>query len=166
MARQKTHFLMPDLVPAPLWGRSAYNMFGGRSIWRKQIRGDALAEANNRCHVCGASEGRLFCHERWQYDDKKATATLTGFEIHCGNCDLVAHPGRAMSIGYGEVMIAHLCTLTGWKPKKAVAAVKQAMDTWSVRSGKNWRIIVAPALLKKYPELAALPRYVPPPPNY
>jgi hypothetical protein len=49
---------------------------------------------------------------------------------------------------------------------QAVAAVEQAQAIWAARSEKDWRIIVAPALLKKYPELAALPRFVPPAPKY
>jgi hypothetical protein len=137
-------------------------MFGSRAIWKKHIRGNAMVEANNRCVGCGAGEGRLFCHEKWTYDDKKGTATLTGFEIHCGNCDLVAHPGRAVNMGYGDVMLSHLCTLSGWKPKKAATAVVQAMALREVRSEKDWGIIVAPVLLKKYPELTALPKFVPP----
>ena len=48
-ATKKKMLLLPELVPGPLWGRSAHKMLGNRAIWKKQIRGDALTRASNRC---------------------------------------------------------------------------------------------------------------------
>jgi hypothetical protein len=50
----------------------------------------------------------MICHEKWGYDDKRLVATLLGFEIHCSNCDLVVHAGRAFKLGYGDIAISHL----------------------------------------------------------
>src|SRR5258708_22864638 len=80
MERRKIALLMPELVPGPLWGRSAHKMLGNKAVWRMRIRGDTLAEANNRCSVCKSSEGRMTCHEKWGYDDRQFVATLLGFE--------------------------------------------------------------------------------------
>jgi hypothetical protein len=166
MERRKTAMLMPELVPGPLWGRSAHKMLGSKAVWKKQIRGDTLAEANNRCSICKSSEGRMTCHEKWGYDDKRCVATLLGFEIHCSNCDLVVHAGRAFKLGYGEIVVSHLCALNHWDIKRAVAVLKRAMDVWMRRSEEEWGIMVASSLVERYPELAALPRFVPSPIAY
>jgi hypothetical protein len=166
MERRKTAPLMPELVPGPLWGRSAHKMLGSKAIWKKQIRGDTLAEAGNRCSVCKSSEGRMTCHETWGYDDKQLVATLLGFEIHCSNCDLVAHAGRAFKLGYGEAVISHLCAMNHWDIRYAVSVLKHAMDVWGKRSNKEWRIKVAPIVVERYPELSSLPGFVPPPISY
>lgn len=54
MAPKRKALSVPELVPSPLWGRSASKMLGTRAVWKKQIRGNALAQANNRCEVCAA----------------------------------------------------------------------------------------------------------------
>jgi hypothetical protein len=108
MPGKKTTLLMPELVPGQLWGKSAHKMLGTKAVWKRQIRGDTLSGANNCCSVCKSIEGRMTCHEKWGYDDKRSIATLLGFEIHCSNCDLVVHAGRAFKLGYGGVVISHL----------------------------------------------------------
>jgi hypothetical protein len=47
--------LVPALVPAPLWGRSVYQLLrttrrGGE--W-KRLRADVVARADGGCHICG-----------------------------------------------------------------------------------------------------------------
>jgi hypothetical protein len=166
MASRTKALLMPELVPGPLWGRSAHKMLGNKAVWKKQIRGDTLAGANDCCSVCKSSDGRMTCHEKWGYDDKRFVATLLGFEIHCSNCDLVAHAGRAFKLGYGEAVISHLCAINHWDIKHSVTVLKHAMDVWIKRSEEEWRIKVASNLVEQYPELAALPRFVPSPTAY
>jgi len=163
MRRNNSAPLIPELVPGPLWGRSAHKMLGSKAVWKKHIRGDTLADSNNCCSVCKSSGGRMTCHERWGYDDKRSIATLVSFEIHCSNCDLVAHAGRAFKLGYGEIVISHLCAMNRWDIEHAAAIVRKAMNVWIERSKKNWRIEVASNLIESYPELAALPGFVPPP---
>jgi hypothetical protein len=48
----------------------------------------------------------------------------------------------------------------------AAAIFTGAMNVWIERSKKDWRIKVASSLVERYPELAALPRFVPPPVAY
>jgi hypothetical protein len=45
------HRLVPELVPKPLWGKSAKNTLGP-TAW-KQIRQDVLAAAEHACEMCG-----------------------------------------------------------------------------------------------------------------
>ena len=169
MATKKKVTLVPELVPASLWGRSAYRMLGGRAVWKKQIRGDALTQANSRCSLCRSDVGRLICHDKWQYDDKRAVATLVGFEIHCPACDAVTHLGRTFTSEPSEEReeivrsaIEHLCEVNKCTQQTAQEIVLTALDQWIKRSNKNWTIKVATSLLKEYPELAPLPEFVPP----
>ena len=166
MRRNNVAPLIPELVPGPLWGRSAHKMLGSKAVWKKQIRGDTLAISNNCCSVCKSSNGRMTCHEKWGYDDRRSVATLVKFEIHCSNCDLVAHAGRAFKLGYGAIVISHLCAMNQCDIKHAAAILKEAMNVWMERSEKDWRIMVASSLVERYPELAALPEFVPPPNAY
>lgn len=142
-------------------------MLGQRVAWKKQIRPDALAVAKNRCSVCGSADGRLICHDKWRYDDKKAIATLVGFEIHCSLCDATTHVGRAAQLGPVEEVLLeilnHLCNVNRCKPKEAEAILESAMALWQKRSQKEWTIKIAAPFVKQYPELAALPEFVPPP---
>lgn len=104
----------------------------------------------------------MTCHEKWCYDDKLHTATLVGFEIHCSNCDLATHSGRAFNLGYGDIVISQLCAVNRWKPEEAVNALKDAMKIWEKRSKRKWKIKVAAVLVSRYPELKALPKFDPP----
>ena len=86
--------LVPNLVPKPLWGISAYRKLT-RDSWRR-IRQDALDAAGNRCEMCGVlpqQAGSLTCHEVWRYSEARGTATLARLEVHCAKCDSVTHMG-------------------------------------------------------------------------
>jgi hypothetical protein len=120
-----------------------------------------MESAGHRCEVCGVSlsqlqGGTLSCHELWSYDDKRNTATLVGFEMHCSDCDLATHIGRAFQHGYGEAAIAQLSRVNGITREEAQQLFRRAMKLWRERSRKKWRAVVAHPLLIRYPVLAAL----------
>lgn len=149
-------------------------MLGNRAVWKKQIRANAIAGSNNCCSICGLAAERLICHDKWQYDDKHAVATLVGFEIHCSACDAVTHFGRAIKIATSDEerkeillsLIAHLCRINKCPPHTAQEIFVVAMDQFTERSRKDWTITIAATLLKEYPELAPLPEFVPPSMNF
>jgi hypothetical protein len=153
--------LMPHLVPKPLWGKSAAQLFKGkgRAVW-KRIRSDALQVALHACQVCSdaAPDTALNCHELWDYDDEHGTATLVGLRIQCRKCDCAVHMGRAEKQGVLDVAIAHLCIVNGIGEPEAMKLYRRARGVWSQRNKKQWRIVVAKSLLERYPELAALER--------
>jgi hypothetical protein len=140
-------------------------MLAGRAGWTKRIRPDAIANAENSCELCGVKGGRLICHDKWSYNDKKTTANLVGFEIHCGDCDLVTHFKRMMQVADPETVlktaIMHLCNVNGCKVPDAVAILTDADQLWAKRNKKKWKVAVAPALLKTYPELEGLANFKP-----
>ncbi len=143
--------LLPELVPRPLWGISAYRLLD-RPVW-KAIRKNAIEAARNRCSICGNAKGLLTCHEKWSYDDERLTATLVGLEIHCDPCDAVTHAGRSIVHGSADVILEQLCKVNGCTPAEAKRIVTAAYMQWKERSRKEWTVAVAAPLLKKYPQL-------------
>jgi hypothetical protein len=77
MRRKNVAPLIPELVPGPLWGKSAHKMLGSKAVWKRQIRDDTLANSNNCCSMCKSSKGRMTCHEKWGCDDRLSVATLS-----------------------------------------------------------------------------------------
>lgn len=113
----------PELIPVDLWGRSVYQMLGGKAVWKSKIRPDAINAADNRCQICADRAARLVCHEKWKYDDKTQVATLIGFEVHCDVCDMVTHLGRAGVMGDPERVVIDalqtLCAVNECEPQEA-----------------------------------------------
>ena len=155
---KKRYRLVPELVPLPLWGISAYRALGRSTPW-KVIRLDTLEAASHKCQFCGSDEPRLACHDKWQYDDKKRAARLIGFEIRCPLCHLATHMGRAAALGYAEEATQQLRKVNGCTNRDVDLMLAAAMSLWARRSEKKWIVTVAPALLKRYPRLQALPLY-------
>lgn len=146
--------LLPHLIPKTLWGKSAANVLD-RASWQ-QIRRDALMAANRVCGVCSASEITLDCHEVWEYDDGRGTATLVAVRILCENCHLAVHSGRAEKHGKLDAAIAQLCKVNGIEPMEAEKIHKRAKAVWAKRSKLKWQVIVAKPLLERYPQLFVL----------
>ncbi|MFB9239927.1 hypothetical protein ACFFWC_31120 [Plantactinospora siamensis] len=135
--------LRVELVPRPLWGRNLRAVLP-RSDWQR-LRRWALDRAGERCEPCGltVAGGRyLICHERWTYDHATRTQTLIGVEIHCGDCDLVTHVGRAGVVG-GPLLVGQalrrLAELNGWTPAEALFHYRAARTEWQERSQHPWQ---------------------------
>jgi hypothetical protein len=58
-------------------------------------------------------------------------------------------------------LIDHLCRVNECERRDAFNTFREANELWEKRSKKKWKLVVAPALLKKYPELKELPAYKP-----
>ena len=82
--------LTAELVPRSLWGVNLRKLLPV-SEWDR-IRKEAYARQNQQCAICG-HEGRLECHERWEYDDAARVQRLTGFMAVCPPCHQVKHLG-------------------------------------------------------------------------
>ena len=152
--------LAPHLVPKPLWGKNAHQLFRRRALWNK-MRSDALEAAHHACEVCSEVPSPIYgdplsCHEVWHYDDKRGVATLTRLRIHCSKCDSAVHIGMTAAYGGLDNAIAQLCKVNEIGPKAAEELFHAAMILWKKRSKKKWRITVAKPLLERYPQLVAL----------
>src|SRR6266498_4852448 len=115
--KARTLRLVPHLVPRRLWRRSICNALGkDRKAWR-DIRRRTFESANGACEICGATrEKGMICHELWQYDIQPRTATLTGFQLICPDCNAVIHLGMTFMVSglQGiEVGAKHMAKVNG-----------------------------------------------------
>lgn len=144
----------PELVPKPLWRRSGANLLS-RQDW-DSIRRPELERARHCCAICSTPGPGLICHEQWVYDDDLKTATLSGFEIHCKNCDLVTHMGRAKAHDMWDQAVVQFCSINRATPSHAEAAYREAIVLWRKRNQASWSVRVADAILEQYPQLSNL----------
>lgn len=154
MSHQDDHFkLRPRLVPRPLWGVSAYRLLK-RSEWQ-QIRRAALTAAANTCAMCCVVRYRgMVCDEDWSYVN--GIALLREVQVVCPDCNAVIHFGRTNVAGYGQVALEHMARINGVTVEETVPLIDAAFAEWRERSQINWTVAIAPELLERYPELAAL----------
>jgi hypothetical protein len=151
--------LSPQLVPKPLWGISTANKLK-LDAWQ-QIRLDAIRRAGSCCEICRESPStpagpRLLCHEVWEYNDKVGTATLVPIEVHCAECDLVTHMGRAKARGFLHAAIERLCFVNEQSKPEAMQVFRKAMNVWRTRNKRKWQITISSDLVARYPQLAIL----------
>lgn len=153
-----------DLVPANLSGWSAYRLFKSRNLWRKRIRPDTLQRYEGRCADCKKELPERFqCNEIWEYRDAERAAILTGFESLCDNCHWAAHIGLSREMdepypGLFDRAFVRYCDNNGFTPEQAEHEIARSIVKRNQRSIIPWRVIVAPDLLKSYPELRELER--------
>jgi hypothetical protein len=143
-----------ELVPSPLWGQSLHGTLK-RSQWDK-IRKTVYARQNYRCGICEA-QGRLLCHEIWQYDDARHIQTLTGFIAICDMCNNVKHLGRAGVIAsegkldYAQVIAHYMqvnqCSREDFKSDKTAAFAqwerRSQYQDWKIETGDYTRLAEA-----------------------
>ena len=81
-----------ELVPSPLWWANPRRLMA-KSQWDR-IRKQVYADYNHKCGICG-TEGRLECHERWEYDDASFIQRLAGLIALCPSCHGIKHFGNS-----------------------------------------------------------------------
>ena len=154
--------LQPNIVPRPLARRSVFKALEGRKDWRK-IREYVIDAARGSCQICGARrEKGMICHEVWHYEDKKWIATLVDFILICPDCNQVIHYGNVMawegdlSKDPTALALDHLIRVNGVVLKDAITLLTEASDKWSKRSKHDWKIVISPNLIERFPILAQL----------
>jgi len=131
-----------ELVPATSWYNNMRKVVP-RAEWDK-IRRSVYAEQNGRCGICG-SEGRLECHEVWEYDDEKHVQTLRGFIALCSLCHRVKHIGLAAihategKLDY-ERVVQHFMKVNECSREVFEQHRKQAFAQWRDRSQYPWEV--------------------------
>jgi hypothetical protein len=131
-----------ELVPKTCWYTNL----------RTQIRGtewDRISEetrASDVCAICGATDVRLSCHERWEYDDGRGIQRLLGFVALCDACHAVKHIGRIGRLATADPRQGHLLkdTIEHFMRVNAVdratfdAHKTESFAVWRHRSGREW----------------------------
>lgn len=138
----KTLKLQIDVVPKSAWGKNLRTQVRKRT-W-DQIREEAYAKAGRRCEICGAS-GKLNCHEKWFYDEKKKIQLLTGFQAVCTPCHHVSHYGMSMILAQQGIIDLdeidkHFLKVNRVKQDVLEEHMKETDATFNRRSRIKWRV--------------------------
>lgn len=129
-----------DLVPSTAWYSNLRKKVPSKE-WDK-IRKQSYADANHECEICGA-EGRLNCHEIWEYDDKKYIQKLKGFISLCNDCHMIKHIGFAgiqASKGFLDMdkLIEHFMKVNNVDKKTFEDHKEKSFEIWRERSKEEW----------------------------
>lgn len=125
-----------ELVPSTSWFANLRNN-AKPGVW-DVIRRKSYADAGHVCSVCGY-QGKLFCHERWLYDDVNHIQKLGGFVALCKLCHMVKHIGYA-GIFFEDYsgLIKHFRWVNQCSYEDFVFARAIAFDVWEERSKFQW----------------------------
>jgi hypothetical protein len=161
--------LKPELVPGPLWGKSLYNALKRNARWRK-IRKQVLEIASGKCQISqGSFEKGMICHEKWDYNESSLTATLTGFELVCPDCNFVLHYGGSGQIIIGTSMNnpekavelfvrrdIHMEKINRLSREQCNRILSHANQEHSRRSKKRRKVKISQIIRKQSPEIKGI----------
>jgi len=97
-------------IPQFTWGVSLANKLP-REEW-DELRQKVYRDANYECEICGETNKTLFCHEVWEFDDRRGIQRLVRLECCCELCSDVHHFGRtkvSKPASYVDKCIGHWC---------------------------------------------------------
>lgn len=131
-----------ELVPQTSWYSNLRSNISD-SDWDK-LRKQVYAQYQNVCGICG-NQGRLNCHEIWEYDDKKRTQKLKGFIALCDMCHHVKHIGyagilaREGKLDFDKV-IDHFMKVNNCDKVTFKKHYDEAFAQWNERSTHKWKV--------------------------
>jgi len=132
--------LTVDLVPQTQWSKNLRGQVRS-SVWDK-LRKEAYAQAGFKCQICNA-EGRLNCHEIWEYDEKNLVQHLIGFHAVCSMCHHVTHYGMSSILASRgqldiEDVVKHFMKVNDVSREAFEEHLLEATDIWRHRSQFEW----------------------------
>jgi len=108
------HISLANLLPKPVWDK---------------LRREVYTKFNYTCCICGRTDTRVNCHEKWLYDDMKKIQKLQGFQCLCDDCHNIKHWGRTVALAHkGELSINYLSLLTNHFCKINGCSISQFME--------------------------------------
>jgi len=131
-----------ELVPKTSWYNNL-RKYMDRKDWDR-IRKQTYANYEHKCGICG-NEGRLNCHEIWEYDDKKHSQKLIGFIALCDLCHHVKHIGLAGiladegKLDY-DTVVQHFMKVNSCDKDTFVKHKREAFKQWRERSRHKWQV--------------------------
>jgi len=131
-----------ELVPYTSWYDNLRKHIE-RKDWDK-IRQKAYADYEYRCGICG-TEGKLNCHEIWEYDDKNHVQKFVGFVALCDLCHHVKHIGLAGILAErGELdyekVVEHFIKVNNCDRGTFMKHRRKAFQQWQERSDHEWQV--------------------------
>ena len=143
MSRFDEFKLTIELVPETSWYDNLRKLMP-KTAWDK-LRKTVYAECSHKCGVCGAANGRLHCHEMWEYDEERHKQRLVGFTALCGLCHLVKHIGLAAALAeegaldYKKI-VKHFMKVNGCNRRTFEEYREWAFAQWDERSQYKWQV--------------------------
>src|SRR5574341_61050 len=131
-----------ELVPSTSWYNNLRKVVS-QEEWDK-IRKKSYKDAGYKCTTCGA-EGKLNCHEVWNYNDKTHIQKLEGFIALCDLCHHVKHIGLAGILAMKgqldmEKIIKHFMKVNSCDRETFENHRKAAFKEWKERSTHDWQV--------------------------
>lgn len=138
------HFNMKltiELVPKTCWYGNLRKVLPSTE-WDK-IRKEVYRKADYKCEICGKTNTKLNCHEKWSYDDERNIQKLEGFQALCTDCHWVKHIGLAQIMdGEGKLDIIdielHFEEVNNVSAEDYLTYLDEAFSKWAERSNKQW----------------------------
>lgn len=132
-----------ELVPRTSWYDNMRKVM--RPAQWDKLRKRVYAEYAYICAICGAAEGRLNCHEIWEYDDNNHEQRLKGFVALCNMCHFVKHIGLTGIFGQEgkvdyEKVVEHFMKVNGCDRETFEQHRHKAFEQWRERSKFSWRV--------------------------
>lgn len=134
--------LFIELVPSTSWYDNLRKVLP-QEEWDK-IRKKSYKDAGHKCTICGAN-GKLNCHEVWNYNDETHTQKLEGFIALCDLCHHVKHIGLAGILSLKgaldyEKVIEHFMKVNECDRRTFDEHKKRAFEEWHERSKHDWHM--------------------------
>ena len=134
--------LLIELVPSTSWYNNLRKVLPQKE-WDK-IRKKSYKDAGHKCTIC-CPNGKLNCHEVWNYNDETHTQKLKGFIALCDLCHHVKHIGLAEilsskgALDY-EKVIEHFMKVNECDRRTFNEHKKRAFEEWHERSKHDWHV--------------------------
>jgi hypothetical protein len=130
-----------DLVPETCWYKTLRGRMR-RPLW-DNLRKKVYADQGILCAVCQA-EGRLNCHEIWEYDETRHVQRLEGFQAVCSMCHHATHFGKAHLLAdQGRLdlnaVIEHFMKVNSVGREVFESHKTAAFRIWRERSTHQWQ---------------------------
>jgi hypothetical protein len=106
------------------------------------IRREAYKNSNHVCGLCG-KEGRLECHEQWEFDDINHIQKLIGTIALCNYCHSIKHLGFMAVNKSNEDIVKitnHFMQINHCSKKEFDTYVSYTFSQWGERSKFQWTI--------------------------
>ncbi|QNP48392.1 HNH endonuclease [Diaphorobacter aerolatus] len=134
------------MVPFTMHGANVRSRISSEE-WKKVCKVvHKQAGLKHHCQICRQSgkdqgfEWPVECHEKWHYDDKRHTQTLTGMLSLCPMCHKAKHYGLAVKQGYERQVRKHLMRVNRWSEAQLDVYISESMATVKERSAYTWTL--------------------------
>lgn len=144
MAQMRRLILRIELVPSTSWYDNLRKLIP-KERW-EVLRRKVYAKYGHRCGICKA-DGRMNCHELWEFDEWHRIQKLIGFISLCDMCHHVKHIGLAGILASEgkldyEKVVEHFMKVNGCSRQLFELHRKEAFAIWEKRSKFDWKVVV------------------------